>query len=212
MTYSSCRRRFKIRPSEGLRCAHEAICRQYDVPLDAIAQTVAGYRVPEPSVDLYRALLAETWLGDMFSSLSGSGWSVNRPFDQGYKDGDDRGGVTPTGIGRRLKVESGKGQPLAEFDDFVLLNGMYSAILEATSGVNSYDWRCVTRKMNRLYEVTGAKPGFVFGVPSDHCLLSNGWAKERNGFLWRGGMIIEFDANASDFLKEAESIYRDKVG
>ena len=186
MAYSSCRRRFKIRPSEVLRRAHETIGHQYDVPLDEIAETVTGYRVPEPSVDLYRALLAEAWVGDMFSSLSGSGWSVNRPFDQGYKDGDNRGSVTPTGIGRRLEVKSGKGQPLAEFDDFVLLNGRQSARLEATSGVNSYDWRYVTRKMNRLYEVTGAKPGFIFAVPSDHCLLSNGWAKEKNGFLWRG--------------------------
>lgn len=205
MVYSSCRHRFKIRADEGLGRAHDAICSQYDVPLDEIAKTVSAYRLAEPSVELYRALLAETWLSHMFSSLSDLGWGVNRPFEKGYSDG--HGSVVPTGIAKRLQVKSESGQPLAEFDDFVLLRGRHSTILEATSGVNSYSWNDVKRKMKNIFKVTGARPGYIFAAPSDHCLLSNGWTDERNGFLWRGGKLIQFDAVSSEFQAKAESLY-----
>ncbi|MBN2331450.1 MAG: hypothetical protein JXC85_06550 [Candidatus Aenigmarchaeota archaeon] len=156
-------------------------------------------------MDFYRALLAEEWLNNMFSSLDGSGWRVNRPFDEGYAD--ERGTVEPIGIGNRLLVRNNDGKPETEIDGFILLDGRHSAILEAKSGVNSYRWGDVIRKMKKIYEVTGARPGFVLAVPSDHLLLSNGWEDERNGFIWRGGMLIVFDAESSDFRDKAESLY-----
>ena len=72
--------------------------------------------------------------------------------------------------------------------------------------MNSYDWANVTKKMKRVYDVTGARPGFILAVPSDHCLFSNGWEKERKGFMWRGGKLIKFDAMSTDFHDAAESI------